>query len=158
MSIKVTIRKAKEEDCSAIVHLVRVLAEYENALEQVEITASCLVKDGFGKDPAFACLVAEVDDKIVGMALYYSRYSTWKGPYLYLEDLVVEEKNRGKGIGKALLDGVIEEARSENAARLEWQVLDWNSPAIEFYKKYEATLDDEWVNVRLTREQMAGKA
>lgn len=158
MSIKVSIRNFKEVDCAAILRLVRILAKFENALEQVQITEQLLVEDGLGNAPAFSCFVAELEDNIVGMALYYPRYSTWKGRYLYLEDLVVDEKFRGNGIGKALLDRVIEVAKVENAARLEWQVLDWNTSAIEFYKKYEATLDYEWINVRLTREQMAGRA
>jgi GNAT superfamily N-acetyltransferase len=155
MSDKVIIRKANEGDCHAMISMIKILAEFENALKHVDLTEKMLLEDGFGTDPAYSCLVAETNTTVVGMALFYPRYSTWKGRFLYLEDLVVEEGSRGKGIGSALLNGVIEEARKQNSARLEWQVLDWNSSAIEFYKKYEATLDDEWINVRLTREEIA---
>ncbi|MFT4680808.1 MAG: GNAT superfamily N-acetyltransferase [Flavobacteriales bacterium] len=155
MPNEVTIRKAIEADCEAIIDLIKVLASFENALDQVKLTAKMLLEDGFGNDPSYSCLVAEGNSKVVGMALFYPRYSTWKGRYLYLEDLVVDKDHRGTGIGSALLNGVITEARKRNSARLEWQVLDWNASAIEFYKKYEATLDDEWINVRLTREQLA---
>ena len=150
----VTIRTAKEGDCPAIFELIKELAKFENAANQVDITTETLRNDGFKKNPSYHCIVAESNNSIIGMALFYPRYSTWKGPYLYLEDLVVSDESRGQGIGSALLNTVINEARKQNSARLEWQVLDWNASAIEFYKKYEATLSDEWMNVRLTREQI----
>lgn len=153
--IEVVIRKSNSQDSEAILDLIMELARYEKSLAQVKITAEILAKDGYGDKPEFECFVAEKQGKVVGMALFYPRYSTWKGKYLYLEDLIVTESYRGKGIGKALLDQVIAIAKERNSARLEWQVLDWNTPAIDFYKKYEADFDEEWINVRLTREKLA---
>ena len=151
----VVIRISKSEDSGAILRLIKELAGYEKSLDQVEISAEILAKDGYGGKPEFECFVAEKGDQVIGMALFYPRYSKWKGKFLYLEDLIVTEPYRGQGVGKALLDQVISIAMERGAARLEWQVLDWNTPAIDFYKKYKVDLDEEWINVRLTREKMA---
>jgi len=142
------------KDASTILRLIRDLARYEKAEKEVVITTETLINDGFENGRSFECTVAEIDGNVVGVALYYPRYSTWKGKYLYLEDLIVMERERGKGIGSALLKEVITIAKAQNAARLEWQVLDWNKGAIRFYEKVGATLDNEWINARLTREQM----
>ncbi len=143
------IRKATIEDVPAIMELVRELAVYEKAPEEVTNTEERMRKEGFGENPAFECILAEKDGTVVGMSLYYYRYSTWKGRRLYLEDLIVTEKARGTGLGKILLDRTIEIAKEEGCSGMMWQVLDWNTPAIEFYKKYNARLDGEWINCHL---------
>lgn len=144
------IRKGKKDDCAALLSLIQELADYENAHEEVTLTLEDLIEDGFGVQPLFEFLVAELEGKIVGIALYYPRYSTWKGETLYLEDLVIQKKHRGKKIGTALFDKLLLEAKKRKVKRLEWQVLNWNEPALNFYKKYQASFDGEWINGRLT--------
>ncbi len=141
------IRKATEKDILCVYKLIIELADFEKGLPQVTNTEQQLAKD-FHQN-LFDCIVAEIDEKIVGMSLYYFRYSTWKGKRLYLEDLIVTEPYKNKGIGKALLNKTIEIAKHTNCSGMLWQVLDWNTSAIEFYKKYNATFDNEWINVHL---------
>ena len=134
--------------------LIRELAEYENAPEQVTLTLEIMEQDGFGPDPIYGFYVAEKDYRIVGMALFYYRYSTWKGKTLFLEDIIVTLDERGKGIGTALFEQVIKKAGAEKCLRMSWQVLDWNEPGIEFYKRYGANFDDGWLNCDLYKEQI----
>lgn len=148
------VRKGKKEDLSQVHDLIRELAVYEKAVHEVETTIDILEEDGFGNSPAYGFYVAESDNTIVGLALYYYRYSTWKGKLLYLEDLIVKDECRGQGIGRKLMDAVIHEAGRTNCRGVQWQVLDWNESAINFYKKYEPVLDPEWINCRLTYEQI----
>lgn len=143
----VQIRVARREDCPRILELIHELALYEKAPEQVTVTLEEMEECGFGDRSIWQSLVAEVDGTIEGIALHYDRYSTWKGRRLYLEDLIVTEKMRGSGIGKRLLDELIAYAKEEKYHGMVWQVLDWNQPAIDFYKKYNANFDEEWVNV-----------
>lgn len=143
-----SIRKATPEDMPKVLELITELAVYENAAEQVENTVEQLTEDGFGANPVFECIVAE-EETVVGFALFYTSYSTWKGTCLYLEDLLVTESKRRAGIGKLLFDEVLQVAKDRGAKRFEWQVLDWNEPAINFYKKYNADLDPEWINGKL---------
>lgn len=145
----VQIRKAIPSDMSRVLELITELAIYENAESQVTNTAEQLTEDGFGKTPTFECVVAELGDEVIGFAIYYTSYSTWRGTCLYLEDLLVTETKRRLGVGKLLFDEVLRIARERNAKRFEWQVLDWNEPAINFYKKYNADLDPEWINGKL---------
>ena len=144
-----SIRPATRDDIPRVFELIQELAEFENAREHVETTPEQLAEDGFGDNPLFGLLVAQSGEKIVGMALSYFRYSTWKGKRLYLEDLVVTESARGKGVGKALLEATIQKARETNCTGLMWQVLEWNTPAIEFYRRFDVRLDEEWTNVHL---------
>lgn len=144
------IRRARREDCAAMMALIRELAMYEKAPEEVTVSLEHFEESGFGKSPVWWAFVAEVDGKIVGMALYYIRYSTWKGQRMYLEDIVISEAYRGKGLGSQLMDVLIKEAQEKKFSGLLWQVLDWNEPAIHFYKKYKAHFDDEWINVSLS--------
>lgn len=148
------IRKGVESDLSAVHQLIRALAIYEKAPDQVETTVESMKQDGFGENPLFGFFVAEISGRIVGLSLYYYRYSTWKGKLLYLEDLIVLEEYRRSGIGRKLMDATIREAKIQQCNGIQWQVLDWNNPAIEFYKKYQPLLDAEWVNCRLSREQI----
>ena len=145
----VQIRKAVPSDMSRVLELIKELAIYENAEDQVTNTAEQLTEDGFGDAPAFECVVAQLADEVIGFAIFYTSYSTWKGTCLYLEDLLVTETKRRLGVGKLLFDEVLRIARERNAKRFEWQVLDWNEPAINFYKKYKADLDPEWINGKL---------
>ncbi|MDF7818329.1 GNAT family N-acetyltransferase [Runella sp. MFBS21] len=147
MNIK--IRKGLPEDVPSVFELVKELALYEKAPEQVTNTPEMMLKDGFGPDPIFGLFVAEVDDKVVGISLYYFRYSTWKGKRLYLEDIVVTETMRGYGLGKKLFDATVEEAKATHCTGMMWQVLDWNKPAIDFYEKYGTRFDGEWINCHL---------
>lgn len=147
--MKSVIRPAAKEDCSAMMLLIRELALYENAPEQVTVSLEHFEESGFGQKPVWWAFVAEVDGKIVGMALYYIRYSTWKGQRMYLEDIIVSETYRGSGIGAALMEALIAEAKAKQFRGMLWQVLDWNEPAIRFYKKYNAHFDGEWINVSL---------
>ncbi|TXH22279.1 MAG: GNAT family N-acetyltransferase [Chitinophagaceae bacterium] len=143
---EIIIRKASEDDCFQMLELVKELALFEKAPDEVTVTLDHFKNAGFGPNPVWWSLVAEVEGKIIGIALYYIRYSTWKGTSMYLEDIVVTESFRGKGIGKQLLDALILEAKEKGFTRICWQVLEWNEPAIQFYKKYNATFDGEWVN------------
>lgn len=148
------IRVGVKSDLPNILNLIKELAEYEKAPAEVEVTISEMENWGFGANKLFDFFVAEQNGAIVGLALYYYKYSTWKGKCLFLEDIIVTEKLRGKGIGKILFDKIVEVAKNEKVRRLEWQVLDWNEPAIKFYKKYNATLDSEWLNGKLTNQQL----
>ncbi|AWV98855.1 GNAT family N-acetyltransferase [Arcticibacterium luteifluviistationis] len=143
------IREAIAADVPAMMGLVKELALYEKAPEQVTNTEALMLKDGFGNNPIFGAFVAEVDGKVVGLSIYYYRYSTWKGRRIYLEDLVVQESLRGKGAGKMLFEAVIQKGKEEGCTGMMWQVLDWNKSAITFYEKYGAKFDEEWVNCKL---------
>ncbi len=143
------IRPSTPEDMQAVNDLIHELAVYEKAGDQHINTTQQLIEDGFGKNKVFDCIVSELNNKVVGFALFYTSYSTWKGKCLYLEDFLVTESMRGKGIGKQLFDKVLEIAKQRNVGRFEWQVLEWNTPAINFYKKYNATLDGEWLNGKI---------
>jgi len=150
----VTIRKAVQEDMIAVHALITELAIYEREPNAVIISVDDLIRHGFSEQ-RFHCFVAEHKKSgIVGMALYYSRYSTWKGPTLHLEDLYVKPEHRQAGLGIELFDKVVDEATKQNVGRMEWTVLEWNEPALNFYKKYNATLDSEWHLGTLTREQL----
>lgn len=144
----IQIRPAVATDCKAILNLVHELAVYEKAPNEVTVTVEHFIESGFGKNPVWWALVAEEKESntILGFALYYIRFSTWKGQRMYLEDLLVTEKARGNGIGKMLIEALKLEAKAKNLNAICWQVLDWNEPAINFYKKFDASFDDEWVN------------
>lgn len=149
------VRPGKAEDVPFIFDLITELAVYEKAGNEVTNTREKLLEDGFGKDPIYGLFVVENHlRKIIGMALYYTKYSTWKGRCLFLEDIIVTEEYRGQGIGAILFEEVIRVARDEQAGRMEWQVLEWNEPAIRFYNKYGATLDPEWLNGKFTQDQL----
>jgi GNAT superfamily N-acetyltransferase len=150
-----TIRQATAADMPAVHDLIKELAIYERAEHEFVLTVAQLTADGSGLNPIFECLVTENEaDGIVGMALFYTKYSTWKGACIFLEDLVVRENFRGFGLGKRLLEDLMIIARDRKVGRLEWQVLDWNSPAIGFYKKMGAALDEEWINCKFTFDQL----
>ena len=148
------IRKGKKEDLGQVYELVLELAAYENGLDQVHTTVDEMEEDGFGPEAVFHFFVAEHKDGIVGISLYYYRYSTWKGKLLYIEDLVVREKYRGSGVGTLLMEATIQEAKREKCNGIQWQVLAWNEPAINFYKKYSPVLDGEWINCRIDKNQL----
>lgn len=152
--MNIEIRKGTQADIPSALNLVKELAAYENAPNEVEVTIVEMTAWGFGADKQFDFYVALLDGVIVGIALYYFKYSTWKGKCLFLEDIIVTESQRGKGLGKLLFDKVVEVSKEMKVRRMEWQVLDWNMPAIEFYKKYDATLDGEWLNCKLTNYQL----
>lgn len=151
---KASIRKAEVADMPAVLALIQELANYELAPQEVEVDVETLEADGFGPHKIFDCFVAEQDGKVIGFALYYIKYSTWKGKCLFLEDFIVSEALRGQGIGKLLFEEVVKVAKHMGAKRMEWQVLEWNKPAINFYKKYHANLDPEWLNGKLVHEQL----
>jgi GNAT superfamily N-acetyltransferase len=143
------IRKATKADMPQVLELILELAVFEREPNAVEVTVEELQKDGYGEDPMFTCFVAEFQDEIVGMALVYFRYSTWKGRTVHLEDLVVKEKMRGKGVGNALYTKVIKYAHDLGVKRLNWMVLGWNKGAIRFYERSGATVMDEWWQVEM---------
>lgn len=144
-----TIRQGKKEDLPAALELIHELARYEKAPDEVINTVEMMEKDGFGPRPIYDFIVAEEEGKIVGMSMYYYRYSTWKGKKLHLEDLIVTESRRGSGIGKLLFDRTVEIAKETDCKAMMWQVLDWNEPAIHFYKKYDAHFNGEWIDCSL---------
>ncbi len=152
--MKFTVRSARKEDCQHIHQLILELAIYEKAEKEMTLKLKELEEDGFGKSAIYEAFVAEQNNEIIGMALFYEKYSTWKGKCVYLEDLIVTEKSRGIGAGKALFESVIKVAKQRNSGRMEWQVLDWNVPSIKFYESYGAELDGEWINGKFRREQL----
>ena len=149
------IRRGSQKDLPAVLALIKELAAYEKALHEVSITIAELQEDGFGKHPWYWFIVAEVEGEIVGMSFYFIRYSTWKGRFLFLEDFVVKNTFRGKGIGSLLFEETVRIAQQLKVKGMIWQVLDWNTPAINFYKKYQAQIDDQWLNGKLTCQQIA---
>lgn len=140
------IRRGNKNDLPRLLELIQELAIYEREPDAVVVSLEELEKDGFGPNPLYGFFVAEVEDKIVGIAHYYYRYSTWNGKVLYLEDLIVTESERGKGYGRKLLDRIIQQAAEDQCRLCTWQVLDWNEPSINFYKSIGAELDSEWIN------------
>lgn len=143
------IRKGTKEDMPAVLDLIKQLALFEKEPDAVVISAQDLVRDGFGETPMFSTFVAEVENEIIGAALFYFRYSTWKGKTIHLEDLIVTESKRGTGAGLALYSEVIKEGKRQNVRRIEWNVLDWNEPAIRFYEKSGAKVFDDWRTVQM---------
>lgn len=139
-----TIRKGEKKDMPSVLGLINELAVFEKEPDAVKITVDDLLKNGFKEKPEFNVLVAEFEGVIVGMALFYNRFSTWDGQSLHLEDLIVTEEYRGKGVGKALYDKVLEFAFASGKKRVEWVVLDWNTPAVEFYKSTGAKMLNDW--------------
>ena len=144
--MSITIRRIVKEDCARLLELVHELAVYEKAPEEVTVTLDHFIDSGFGEKPVWWGFAAEENGIVIGFVLYYIRYSTWKGQRMYLEDFLVTETARNKGIGKLLFDRLIEEAKEKKFSGIVWQVLDWNEPAINFYKKYNTKFDNEWVN------------
>lgn len=140
------IRRALETDCPRLLELINELAIYERAPQEVTVSLEHFAESGFGNTPVWWAFVAEEEGFIHGFALYYIRYSTWKGQCMYLEDIIVTEQSRGRGIGKLLFDQLMKEAKAKEYKRIVWQVLEWNEPAINFYKKYQANMDPEWWN------------
>ncbi len=138
------IRKATKNDMPSVLELIQELAIFEKEPDAVVVTVDDLVRDGFSENPLFQCFVAEVENEIIGMALYYYRYSTWKGKTIHLEDLIVKENKRGTGAGFALYKEIIKQGKAENVRRIEWNVLDWNTPAIDFYEKSGAKVLGDW--------------
>lgn len=151
-TMKPTIRKAAATDCKRLLELVKELAEYERAPDEVTVSLEEFIDAGFGDNPVWEAFVIEVEGRIVGMSLFYIRYSTWKGRRLYLEDIIVTEDMRGKGLGTLLFDETWKLCQARKYSGMAWQVLEWNEPAIRFYEKYGATFDGEWVNVSITPE------
>jgi len=151
--VNTTIRKANSNDVKDILRLLIELAVYEKEPDAVKVTEKELIRDGFGENPKYQCILAEADNTIVGLAFYTPRYSTWVGDTLHLEDLIVTEKMRGQGIGTILYKSFLEEARRRDVNRVEWSVLDWNKPAIDFYKKTGAIIDglNQWKIVRMNK-------
>ncbi len=145
-----TIRRAVKNDCARILELVKELAIYEKAPDEVTVTLEHFEESGFSENPVWWAFVVELDGRVQGFALYYIRFSTWKGQRMYLEDFLVTEKLRGGGMGKQLFDKLIIEAKEKGFSGIVWQVLDWNEPAINFYKKYNASFDAEWVNCAIS--------
>ena len=138
------IRKATKNDMPSVLELIQELATFEKEPDAVVVTVDDLIRDGFSENPLFQCFVAEVENEIIGMALYYYRYSTWKGKTIHLEDLIVKENKRGTGAGFALYKEIIKQGKAENVRRIEWNVLDWNTPAIDFYEKSGAKVLGDW--------------
>ncbi len=138
------IRKGQKEDMHAVLNLIKELALFEKEPQAVLVTVDDLIRDGFQENPLFYTFVAEVDQEIVGVALYYYRYSTWKGKTIHLEDLIVSEKMRGTGLGTALYAEIMKQGKKDGLRRIEWNVLDWNTPAVDFYNKSGAKVLDDW--------------
>lgn len=152
--MSISIRKGVKADLPQVLGLIKELALYEKAPHEVSNTLADMERDGFGEHPVFKFFVAEKEGKIEGMALYYIKYSTWKGCCVFLEDIVVTESCRGNKIGERLFEKVVEVSKDLGVKRMEWQVLDWNEPAINFYKKFNTNLDGEWINCKLVYDQL----
>ncbi len=152
--MKLIIRKGEKKDMPSVLNLINELAVYEKEPDAVNITIDDLVENGFKEIPEFNIFVAESEGAIIGMALFYNRFSTWDGPSMHLEDLIVTEKYRGKGIGKALYDKVLEYGVESGKQRVEWVVLDWNTPAIDFYKSTGVTMSEEWNICQMWRKDI----
>ena len=146
------IRKGQIEDMPRVLELIQELAAFELQPDAVEVTVSDLERDGFGTHPLFQILVADINGEIPGIALFYNRFSTWKGKTIHLEDLIVSEKYRGSGIGMQLYKAVMAEAKDQNVHRVEWNVLDWNTPAISFYEKTGAVVFKDWLVAQMDEE------
>jgi len=144
------LRKAQKHDCLRLLELIQELAEYERAPQEVTVGIEEFEEAGFGPNPVWEAYVVEIEGNIEGMALYYTRYSTWKGRRIYLEDIIVTNKYRGKGLGKLLFEKVLQVSKDNKYSGLVWQVLDWNEPALNFYKKYKAEFDKGWLNGSIT--------
>lgn len=147
--MNIQIRKAERKDCRQMMELIKELAAFEKAPQEVSVSLAHFEESGFGASPVWWAFVAETGNKIVALALYYIRYSTWKGQRMYLEDIVVTEAYRSKGIGKMLFEKLIGEAKEKKFTGMMWQALDWNTTALDFYKSFGAEFDNEWVNCRL---------
>jgi GNAT superfamily N-acetyltransferase len=154
--MKINVRKGEKKDLPSVLALIRELAEYEKAKDEVVVTVEQMEEWAYGPGKIFDFFVVTGDDVVLGMALYYYKYSTWKGKCLFLEDLIVTQEHRYRGFGTLLFEEVLKVAKAEKVKRLEWQVLDWNAPAIAFYKKYNSIFDPEWVNCKLTDEHLHG--
>lgn len=150
----ISIRPAIAADVSAMISLIKELALYEKAPEQVINSEDEMLMDGFGEHPIFKAFVAEKENKIIGTAICYLAYSTWKGRYIYLDDLIVTANERKTGAGTLLFESVFNYAKSIKANQLRWHVLDWNEPAISFYKKYPCTFDEEWITCKIEKENL----
>jgi len=144
------LRKAQKHDCLRLLELIQELAEYERAPQEVTVGIEEFEEAGFGPNPVWEAYVVEIEGNIEGMALYYTRYSTWKGRRIYLEDIIVTNRYRGKGLGKLLFEKVLQVSKDNKYSGLVWQVLDWNEPALNFYKKYKAEFDKGWLNGSIT--------
>tara|TARA_B100001758_G_C18298090_1_gene550806 strand:+ start:242 stop:718 length:477 start_codon:yes stop_codon:yes gene_type:complete len=152
--VNINIRKGTKEDLPIVLDLIKELAEYEGSLKEVSLTLKELEDDGFGDYPYYSFLIAEKDKEVVGMSFYWIRYSTWKGKFLFLEDFVIKREYRQKGIGALLFEATTKVCQDLNLKGMCWQVLDWNTPAINFYKKYNADISSKWLNGKLTRQQI----
>jgi len=152
--MNVTLRPAEKQDSEAILRLIQELAVFEKEPESVLLTVSDIERYGFGSSPLFQCFVAQVEQQVIGMALYYQRFSTWKGPTYHLEDLIVTEAYKGKGIGTQLYTAFIQMAYESGVERIEWNVLDWNTPAVSFYEKSGATVLHDWSSVQMHKAEM----
>ena len=152
--MEVIIRQATIFDSSTILSLIQELADYEKEPESVKLKVADIERYGFDKHPMFKCLVAEIGGKVIGMALYYQRFSTWRGPTLHLEDLIVTDTYKGRGIGSQLYTEFIKIADEMEVERIEWNVLDWNSPAIKFYEKSGATILHDWSTVQMHKAEI----
>ena len=150
--MEIRIRASQKSDMVSVHKLITELAVFENEPDAVKVTVDDLEKDGFGDHPLFHCFVAEVDEKVVGIALVYPRYSTWSGPVVHLEDLIVSEALRGKGVGSKLLEAVVRYGYQQGVKRISWEVLDWNEPAITFYENKGAKVLRDWDVVQLDEE------
>lgn len=153
--MNISLRVARKEDCIRLIELVNELAVFEKAPEEVTVSLQEFEASGFGNYPVWKAFVAEDNNIIIGFALYYIRFSTWKGRRVYLEDFIVTEEYRGKGVGKLLFEQIIKETKELGYSGMVWQVLDWNEPAINFYKKYEAAIEQGWLNASLSEEQVS---